>query len=184
MDKSKRAIIDAALSLFVTKGYHSTSIQSIAKEAGIAIGLMYHYFKSKEEMLIYLMQEHIDEIQRTIGLELAKTTDSENIRVVIDVLLAAVIRMSDSWRLIITVLFQPDVASSAKEMISKLAEHQNELYVSYFRKAGMEKPEETANTLSVVIHGALLAYALTGSLEELQIIRRNVIENIIQKGIA
>ena len=44
--QSKRKILDAALKLFATKGFESTSVNAIAKEAGVAKGLIYYYFKS------------------------------------------------------------------------------------------------------------------------------------------
>jgi AcrR family transcriptional regulator len=48
----KREIIkQAAMKLFATKGYAATSISDIAQTAGVSKGLMYNYFKSKEEVL-------------------------------------------------------------------------------------------------------------------------------------
>lgn len=44
-------IINAALRLFAQKGYNATSITDIVEEAGIAKGLLYNYFKSKEHLL-------------------------------------------------------------------------------------------------------------------------------------
>ncbi|MDR2009088.1 MAG: TetR/AcrR family transcriptional regulator [Bacteroidales bacterium] len=49
-------IRDAGVKLFAKKGLAGTSINEIAKEAGISIGLMYHYYKSKEELYIELVK--------------------------------------------------------------------------------------------------------------------------------
>jgi AcrR family transcriptional regulator len=58
----KREIIkQTALKLFAEKGYASTSISDIAQTAGISKGLMYNYFKSKEEVLKTIWDEFIDE---------------------------------------------------------------------------------------------------------------------------
>ena len=54
----KRAqILDAALEVFSRKGVFATRIADIASEAGIAYGLVYHYFKNKEEVLNTIFEE-------------------------------------------------------------------------------------------------------------------------------
>ena len=54
----KRAqILDAALEVFSRKGVFATRIADIAGEAGIAYGLVYHYFKNKEEVLNTIFEE-------------------------------------------------------------------------------------------------------------------------------
>ncbi|MCH2186703.1 TetR/AcrR family transcriptional regulator [Myxococcota bacterium] len=47
----RQLILDAATHVFAEKGYHGSRISDIAREAGIAYGLVYHYFKNKEEIL-------------------------------------------------------------------------------------------------------------------------------------
>ncbi|RYZ39907.1 MAG: TetR/AcrR family transcriptional regulator [Myxococcaceae bacterium] len=42
---------DAAIDVFARKGYHGCRIADVAKEAGVAYGLVYHYFKNKDELL-------------------------------------------------------------------------------------------------------------------------------------
>ncbi len=44
---SRNKILDAAFELFAKQGFHSTSINQIAKQAGVAKGLIYNYFKKK-----------------------------------------------------------------------------------------------------------------------------------------
>jgi AcrR family transcriptional regulator len=53
----RRQILDAAVRVFARQGFHSTRVADIADEAGVAYGLVYHYFKSKEEVLNELFSE-------------------------------------------------------------------------------------------------------------------------------
>ena len=54
----KRALIlDAAIKVFASNGYHRSRVSDIAREAGIAYGLVYHYFKNKEEILNTIFEE-------------------------------------------------------------------------------------------------------------------------------
>jgi TetR/AcrR family fatty acid metabolism transcriptional regulator len=47
----RRLLLDAAVRVFAQKGYHECRVGDIAEEAGVAHGLLYHYFSSKEELL-------------------------------------------------------------------------------------------------------------------------------------
>jgi TetR/AcrR family fatty acid metabolism transcriptional regulator len=53
----RRQILDAAVRVFARQGFHSTRVSDIADEAGVAYGLVYHYFSSKEEVLNELFTE-------------------------------------------------------------------------------------------------------------------------------
>lgn len=50
-------IIDAALNRFLSRGYHATSVDDIAKEAGVTKGAVYFYFESKSAVLLALLDE-------------------------------------------------------------------------------------------------------------------------------
>jgi len=50
-------ILDAAIAVFARLGYHGARVSDIAREAGIAYGLVYHYFKNKEEILNTIFEE-------------------------------------------------------------------------------------------------------------------------------
>lgn len=53
----RRQILDAAIRVFARQGFYSTRVSDIADEAGVAYGLVYHYFKSKDEVLNELFSE-------------------------------------------------------------------------------------------------------------------------------
>ena len=53
----RRQILDAAIRVFARQGFHATRVSDIADEAGVAYGLVYHYFKSKDQVLNELFVE-------------------------------------------------------------------------------------------------------------------------------
>jgi TetR/AcrR family transcriptional regulator, fatty acid metabolism regulator protein len=55
--EKRRQILDAAIRVFARQGFHSTRVSDIADEAGVAYGLVYHYFSSKDEVLNELFTE-------------------------------------------------------------------------------------------------------------------------------
>jgi AcrR family transcriptional regulator len=60
-DKAE-AILAAALDLFVERGFHGTSVPSVADKAGVASGTIYHYFESKEALVNVLYKRWKAEI--------------------------------------------------------------------------------------------------------------------------
>lgn len=54
----RRAILDAALSLFVERGYHGTAVPEVAARAGVGAGTIYRYFESKVALVNDLYREH------------------------------------------------------------------------------------------------------------------------------
>jgi TetR/AcrR family transcriptional regulator, fatty acid metabolism regulator protein len=53
----RRQILDAAIRVFARQGFHACRVSDIAREAGVAYGLVYHYFNSKEQVLNELFAE-------------------------------------------------------------------------------------------------------------------------------
>jgi TetR/AcrR family transcriptional regulator, fatty acid metabolism regulator protein len=72
----RRAILDAAVRVFARQGFHACRVSDIADEAGVAYGLLYHYFPSKEEVLNTLFLERWG-----VMLEMIREVDREPIPV-------------------------------------------------------------------------------------------------------
>jgi TetR/AcrR family fatty acid metabolism transcriptional regulator len=63
----RRQILDAAIRVFARQGFHACRVSDIAREAGVAYGLVYHYFDSKEEILNTLFLERWQIMLDAIG---------------------------------------------------------------------------------------------------------------------
>src|SRR3954468_24951524 len=64
--EKRRQILDAAAKVFARQGFHACRVSDIADEAGVAYGLVYHYFSSKDEVLDTLFLERWDVLLDTI----------------------------------------------------------------------------------------------------------------------
>lgn len=60
-DERSEQIAEAALKVFVKKGYNGTKISEVASEAGVSHGLVYHYYKSKENLFVTLTDKVLSE---------------------------------------------------------------------------------------------------------------------------
>ena len=63
----RRLILDAAVRVFARQGFHTCRVSDIADEAGVAYGLVYHYFQSKDEVLDTLFLERWELLLAAIG---------------------------------------------------------------------------------------------------------------------
>ena len=72
----RRMILDAAVRVFARQGFHACRVSDIADEAGVAYGLVYHYFASKEEVLDTLFLERWN-----VMLEMIREVDARPIPV-------------------------------------------------------------------------------------------------------
>ena len=88
----RRQILDAAVRVFARKGFHQCRVSDIADEAGVAYGLVYHYFGSKDEVLDTLFVERWDVLLAAI-----RETD-EQAEVARDKLFAIASFIVDSYR--------------------------------------------------------------------------------------
>jgi AcrR family transcriptional regulator len=70
----RRLILDAAVRVFARQGFHTCRVSDIADEAGVAYGLVYHYFQSKDEVLDTLFLERWN-----VMLEAIRETDAQEI---------------------------------------------------------------------------------------------------------
>src|SRR5438477_11980474 len=70
----RRLILDAAVRVFARQGFHTCRVSDIADEAGVAYGLVYHYFQSKDQVLDTLFLERWD-----VLLDLIRQTDAREL---------------------------------------------------------------------------------------------------------
>ena len=62
--ESRRKLMDAALTLFAQKGYAGTNMRAISRSAGMADGLLYHYFPGgKQELLREIVREKLGDVE-------------------------------------------------------------------------------------------------------------------------
>lgn len=58
----RKAILDAAEAVFAEKGVHVARVQDIAARAGLSVGVIYNYFEQKEDVLIALLAERVNDL--------------------------------------------------------------------------------------------------------------------------
>ncbi|MEJ2284246.1 MAG: helix-turn-helix domain containing protein [Desulfobacterales bacterium] len=81
VDRRRRQIADAAVQLFIEKGFHKTTTRQIAGAAGFSIGSLYEYFASKEDILYMVCESIHAEVERGVAAAMSRAASQWQKRV-------------------------------------------------------------------------------------------------------
>ena len=76
-NNKKELIINAAIKVFADKGFYTANVADVAKEAGVADGTIYLYFKNKDDLLISLFETKMEEILKRFSSLIMSTGNAK-----------------------------------------------------------------------------------------------------------
>jgi TetR/AcrR family transcriptional regulator, fatty acid metabolism regulator protein len=101
-EDKRRQILDAAVRVFARKGFHASRVGDIAEEAGVAHGLLYHYFDSKDAVLQAVFQANWSVLQERIAsVEQTDEPAANQLRHVTAILLRTWLHLPDVVRVVV-----------------------------------------------------------------------------------
>lgn len=68
-EKTKRAILEAALALFARRGFFQTTTKAISQRARIAEGTLFNYFRTKEDLALYFFEQELESLEKWLETE-------------------------------------------------------------------------------------------------------------------
>lgn len=154
----KQLIMDVALELFASSGYHGTSISAIAKSAGISKGLLYNYFESKEELLIELLKSGFLDLMSAFDPNHDNILTREELKIFVIGVMENTARKTHFWKLYFSVISQPIVNQVAFGEIMEIAMPFFKTLTEYFIRTGYKNPEAEARFFSAMMDGVTLNY--------------------------
>ena len=120
----KEKILNAACILFAEKGYKTTSVAEIAKQANISKGLIYNYFASKEDILRNILAMGFDLYDKAFETIADKEPTKENLMLLVDRLAQMAIENRELTGLFYMIFSQKSVLEIAMpEMEEQLAKY-------------------------------------------------------------
>ncbi|MGD6818026.1 TetR/AcrR family transcriptional regulator [Metabacillus sp. 113a] len=157
--ETSEKILAAAMSLFMKKGYHSTSIEEVTKMAQVSKGLLYHYFKGKEGLLAAMVQMRIENMRAvTEGAE-EKELPLDRICYIAEETLENVFRQPELYRFFLNIQTQPQHDIILAKYAARLREEfekQFEFQCTIFEKLGVPEPRKRSLLFSSTLHGIML----------------------------
>ncbi|MEP9409403.1 TetR/AcrR family transcriptional regulator [Peribacillus frigoritolerans] len=156
---SKEKIRAAAMELFIKQGYYATSISDIAKQAGISKGLLYNYYKGKEELLSEMVEARIKEVVEVMEEAFTLNTPREQLEHIINGAIDNILQKPEVHRFYLHLQTQPE---SDEELIkySHLILEENarqfEFQCKIFESMGEKDPRKRSLYFSSVLQGIML----------------------------
>jgi AcrR family transcriptional regulator len=122
-EERRTGILDAALAVFSESGYHSASIDDIAREAGVSKALIYEHFASKQELYADLIARNARELTQRIGAALVGVeleSGSSRLAIGLDAFFAFVEERRDAWRMLFRDVADPETATVVNRMLEQV----------------------------------------------------------------
>jgi len=120
-EERKTLIMDVALEHFAKEGYHKTTINHIARHAGMSKGLMYNYFISKESLLFEIIMRSVNEIYADFDRDKDGYLSEEEFEFFIRRLFNLLKEKKSFWRLVFQLVMQNEVREKLVNMFPSSA---------------------------------------------------------------
>ena len=122
-EERRAGILDAALAVFSARGFHSSSIDDIAREAGISKALIYEHFESKQGLYADLLERNANELFERLASALAGVeVDSGAARLAtgLDAFFSFVEERRDAWRILFRDVVDPETSAVLGRMVEQV----------------------------------------------------------------
>lgn len=161
--QSQSAIIDAAFKLFAQVGFDKASMASIAKEAGVSKGLIYHHFESKEQVLKAVFDSLVEKTQNIWLDSFQEASPKQMLSMIID-MTVQFMRENPGWvRLILHLSLQEDVIQGLSDHIDQLRQGKAMQVKPLFEALGYEDPLDAAFYFGAKLDGITLGWLSLGA---------------------
>jgi TetR/AcrR family fatty acid metabolism transcriptional regulator len=175
-NNKKELIIDAAIKVFAQKGFYTANVADVAKEAGVADGTIYLYFKNKDDLLISLFETKMEEILKRFSSLLEDCLNARDKLYNFIHLYFQLIAEDQN----LAEVFQVELRQSSKF----LKDYHNQKFIDFLnllgniihdgQKDGLFKADISIHTMKLIIFGAL------DELARQWILAKDPIENLLK----
>ena len=174
--KKRQLIMNTALKLFANKGFASTPISLIAKEAGISKGLIYNYFSSKEDLIISIIMDGLQDFFDIFDPNHDGNLTDEEFSFFIEKSFDLLKGNTNLWKLYFMVMMQHEVIKLIEKELMNTLMPMIEILVNYFAGKGVENPMAYARLWGSMMDGISLNYVLDPNNFPIEEIKKILIE--------
>jgi AcrR family transcriptional regulator len=122
-EERRAGILDAALAVFSARGFHSSSIDDIAREAGISKALIYEHFESKQGLYADLLERNANELFERLASALAGVgveSGAARLATGLDAFFSFVEERRDAWRILFRDVVDPETSAVLGRMVEQV----------------------------------------------------------------
>lgn len=156
--KGRRKLLNAAMNLFESQGYFSTTIEQITTEAGVSKGLVYNYFRSKEELLTALIEDATLAMSSVANELKSHQTVEESLSEFVDSFFRFLKTERRFLKLQLTIMLMPELQNIVGIPQRKRAKLLLDMLSGWFREAGTRDARKKARILLAALDGVALHF--------------------------
>ena len=180
-EKSRNHIIVKATEVFAEHGYYKTSVAMIAEGAGISKGLIYNYFKSKDELLEHVFMEGFSYFDDILKINTAEISAHKKLEILLNNFTKSLKDNLSFWKLYQNVVSQPHVS----QKLAKFKEYYESVFgpllMGIFSELFGNKLSEMEIQIEVMLFAAFLDgiafdFTVTGEEYPLEAISQKLLE--------
>jgi TetR/AcrR family transcriptional regulator, fatty acid metabolism regulator protein len=155
VEDKRRQILGAAVRVFARKGFHASRVGDIAEEAGVAHGLLYHYFDSKDQVLEAVFHENWSVlIERIASVEQSDESAADQLRHISAIILRTWLHLPDVVRVVIREFGRsPELAERIGELTQPIEVIQR--VIERGIAAGEFRADIDASVAATVVYGSI-----------------------------
>ena len=164
-EERRAVIVAAALAVFSRRGYHLSSIDDIAREAGVSKALIYEHFASKQELYADLLERNAGELFERVATAVADVeveAGASRLATGLDAFFAFVEDRRDAWRILFRDAADPETAAVLDRIVGQITAVVAALIA---QDPGVHSRDEDEARREEGIH--LLAQMLVGSVQSI-----------------
>ncbi|UVI31066.1 TetR/AcrR family transcriptional regulator [Paenibacillus spongiae] len=153
----------AAMECFLERGYHATSIDDIARRAGVSKGLLYNYYQGKEGLLAEIVRARVDEIVGVMEAAYALDSPRDQLLQIIEGALGYIVQNPKAYRFFLHLQTHPEedaVLSKYSQMLNQEMSRQYELQCGIFERMQVVDQKLRSLYFSSALHGVMLLLSI------------------------
>ena len=158
----REVILDAARYAFAERGYHETSLDSVAERAGVSKALLYEHFSSKRVLYVAMLEMHVHElVERIAGAVAGAKPGEARMLAGIEAFFGFVEERRGAWRIMFRNADDPDVALRLDRLRDEVAAAIVQLMNEEAERKGLDFPNlpELVEMLAQQMVGAMQSLA-------------------------
>lgn len=152
-------LIRTAIRLFAERGYHGTGIDAILKRAGMSKKTLYNHFRSKDELILAVLQHYDSVFRNDFMRRVARAGNSPRER------LLAVFDFAESWfkeesfygcMFIKAIGEYPETPASVREICKQFKRLMRDYFCDLCLQSGAKDPDTLADEIALLFEGAIV----------------------------
>ncbi len=175
-ESKRKLIMKSALKLFARHGFFDTSVNMISNDAGISKGLLYNYFKSKEDLLRSVVFQGANKFLVLFDPDHDGVLTKTELKFFIEETFRTIKEDIQFWKIYFSVLSQPQVLKIVGDKFWEIINPVFKILDNYFERNRFNNPEIETRFFGAIMDGICMNYVIDPDNFPIEEIKKKVIE--------